>query len=183
MRWLFLAGTVFATIYTQLSATLPLTLRVRGLHPSAVGVLLALSALVMLAGQPLLTRCPLSRLPTFSALTLGYAALAVGLVGNRISHTLGPFLAATTVCSVADLVLLGRTSALVAGLAPPGQAAGYFAAYGLTWGLAGVIGPPLGTRVLDVGGPALLWLTMAAAAATLAFGHVLAGRRGTPDQR
>ena len=72
-------------------------------------------------------------------------------------HDLVPLAAATVLWSLGDLVLLGRATAVVAGLAPAGTRGGYLATYGLGWGVAAVVGPLVGTRLFAAGGPVLLW--------------------------
>ena len=57
------------------------------------------------------------------------------------------------------MLLLGLPFAIVSGLAPEGARGRYLAAYGVWWGFAAVLSPLLGTRLLETGGPRLLWLS------------------------
>jgi MFS family permease len=180
------SGTLFALIYLQIMITLPLSLAQRGLRPADSGLLLTASALTIVAGQPLLRWKLLSALPTAAGLTSGYALLALGLAGYAAAHTLGVFLAATVVWSLGDLLLTGRAYALVADLAPPAETGRYLAAYGTSWGIAGIAAPIAGTQLLQHAGVAILWITMATACLALAaiqpvIARIAAVRISQPD--
>ncbi len=163
---LLAAGTAFATTYMALVTALPLTLAARGIAPERAGLLLTVSAVTVVTGQPLLRWTPL-RAPA-RALTVGYVALAAGLLGTGASTGITGFAAATVPWSVGDLLLLGHAWTLVAGIAPPGSSGRYLAAYGLSWGVATTGAPLLATQLLAVRGPLVLWGGLAAVALALA---------------
>ncbi len=150
-------GTVFAVVYLLVGIALPLTVVARGLPAGDVGLLLTVAAATVALGQPLLAAGPVARLDDFAAMAVGYLLLAAGLVAVGLVHDLVPLAAATVLWSLGDLVLLGRATAVVAGLAPAGTRGGYLATYGLGWGVAAVVGPLVGTRLFAAGGPVLLW--------------------------
>lgn len=177
---LLLAGTVFASIYLQLTFGLPLTLEALGLGPGWFGLLLAVSAATLLLGQTLLRRTPIARLSHHRAMALGYVVLGLGLLATAYARSPLTLVAATVVWSIGDVLLLGHAYALVTRLAAARSQGSYLAAYGLSWGFAAIIAGPIGAALLDVSTSAL-WVTCAAAAVALAFGHLLASRRtGVP---
>jgi MFS family permease len=147
------AGTVFATVYLQVLLMLPVTVADRLHDPSLAGLLLAVSALTVVLSRPLLR---VLRRPVI-ALVTGYLLLAAGLGAYAVTSTLAGFVAATVVWSAGDVLLLGRTYALVADLAPPGARGRYLSVYGVSWGLAGVVAPLLGTQLLSRLGTTGLW--------------------------
>ena len=159
-------GTVFATLYLQLTIALPLTLAERGHGTSLMGVLLSLSAATMVLGQPLLGRPRMRSLDDFSVMVLGYTTLGTGLLLNGFVTGAVGFVVATVIWSIGDLVLLGRAYTIVAAIAPETSRGQYLATYGTSWGIAGVGAPLLGTQLLEHGGPHLAWVT----AATLCLG-------------
>ncbi|WP_457207545.1 MFS transporter [Nocardioides sp. P5_C9_2] len=169
---MWVAGTSFATLYLQAMVGLPLTLLDRGLPAGRMGWLLAVSALVMVAAQRLTRDWSPS---PFRAMAVGYVLLAVGMAIAGGATSTGGFVVAVTVWSVGDLLLLGHPFAVVAGLAPPGGSARYLAAYGTCWGVASVVAPLLGTRLLAVD-PAWLWGSSAALALALAAAQPALGR-------
>jgi MFS family permease len=162
------SGVVFASVYLQVSATLGLTLDQRGIPATRVGLLLALSALTVVVGQPMLSRGRLARLDPWSAMAVGYVLLGAGLLANGFAVTLGQFAGATVLWSVGDLVLMGRAYGLVADIAPAHARARYFSVYGLCWGLAAVLGPLAGTQLLAHTGPRGLWVACATGCTALA---------------
>lgn len=162
-RLLVLLGTgaVFAVVYLQVTVALPLTVVARGLPVSLVGVLLSVSAGTVVLGQPLLASRLADRVDDFSAMAGGYLLLAAGLVVNGFARSPAVFVLAAVVWSLGDLVLLGRAYAVVASLVPQGHRGEYLAAYGVSWGLAAVIAPVVGTALLAYGGPPLAWTVCA----------------------
>ncbi len=173
------AGTVFAVVYLQIAIALPLTLTARRLPVAHTGILLTVSAATLVLGQPLLHRAWLRRLDDFAAMAVGYLFLGCGLLAMGMVTSLPAFAAATVAWSVGDLVLLGRAYTVVASLAPAGARGGYLAAYGVSWGLAAVVAPLVGTQLLALGGPPLLWSALAVACLVLAVAQPVVRRHVT----
>jgi MFS family permease len=166
-------GIVFAIVYLQATIALPLTLTARGEPAGRLGLLLTVSALTIVAGQPLLK---IRARDHFSAMTLGYLVLGVGQLALGFCTSLPAFAAATVVCGVGDLILLGRAYSIVAALAPAGASGRYLATYGIGWGIAAVAAPIIGTQLLAYGGPVLVWSTCAGACLALAAAQPLLRR-------
>jgi MFS family permease len=162
------AGTVFAVLAMVLMFGLPLTLLNRGVSPSGIGIILAVSAVVQVAVQPVLGARRLLALDSFQAMTLGYLLLGVGLVANGFANDLRTFLVAAVVWSVGDVLLIGRALTIVAELAPEHARGRYMATYGLSWGVATAVAPLVGTQLLAAVGPAGLWAGCGAVAFGLA---------------
>ncbi|MEZ0088956.1 hypothetical protein [Streptacidiphilus sp. EB129] len=110
---------------------------------------------------------PFERSSAFST-TACSLLLAAGLAGFAAAHTLPTSLTATVVWSLGDLLILGRAHAQVADLAPPGGTGRYLAVYGVSWGIATVAAPLVGTQILERAGPTVLWTAMAALCLVLA---------------
>lgn len=162
------SGVAFAAVYLQINTALGLTLDRRGISASYVGLLLAASALTIVGGQPVLRRGRFARLDPWRAMTIGYVVLGIGLLATGFATTLPALAAATVLWSLGDLILLGRIYGLIADLAPAHARAQYFAVYGLSWGVATVIGPPAGTLLMDHAGPDALWTATAVVCGVLA---------------
>jgi MFS family permease len=168
---LMATGTSFATVYLAIPMALPISLAGAGRPPSDAGLLATLAALVILAAQPLLRRHgdPHPRMVS------GYVLLAVGLAIAGIRPTILGYTVATVVIAMGDALLLGYAYTLVARLAPTGAKAAYFAAYGITWGIALTIGPPLMGLVLDQGAT-VFWFAAAGAMLATGVAHGLSAR-------
>ena len=162
---LLASGTVFATIYMQLVIGIPLTLLEQGIPKSGTGVILAVSALVLIVAQRLLR---VQQLDDFRSIAIGYVLLATGLIASAFAHTLLVFLLAAVLWSLGDLFLLTRYLTQASGLAPDNARGRYLAIFGLSWGIATTIAPITVTQLLETAGPTGLWLTSAAVALVLA---------------
>ncbi|TDW19431.1 MFS transporter [Kribbella kalugense] len=162
---LLASGTIFATIYMQLIIGMPLTLLEQGLPKSGTGLILALSAITLIAAQRLLR---VQHLDDFQSIRIGYALLAAGLLVSAVAHSLAIFLVAAILWSLGDLFLLTRYLTQASGLAPDEARGRYLAVFGLSWGIATTIAPITVTQLLETAGPTGLWLTSAGVAAVLA---------------
>lgn len=165
---MLMIGTCFAIVYLQLIITLPLTLTARGHDPALLGLLLTLSAAVTVLGQVILAR---RKIDDFTAMAYGFAVLGAGLALNGVVTSLVGFAIATVLWSIGDLILLGRAYTIVAAIAPKHARGRYLAAYGVSWGIAGILAPLIGTQLLAYGGPRLLWSSAAVTCIVLATGQ------------
>jgi MFS family permease len=156
------AGTVFALIYMLMLVSLPLSLTGHGLNPASAGLVMTVSAAALVLARPLLRTRYLVRITTPKAFAAGYALMGLGLAGYAAAGSLPALLAPTVAWSLGYLLLSGRAFAVVADLAPVGAAARYLAVYGLSWGVATVAAPVLGTQMIGSFGPAALWAATSA---------------------
>ncbi|MEV5493978.1 MFS transporter [Nonomuraea fuscirosea] len=157
---LLVSGTFFALIYMQVMMALPLALTRRGLEAADAGLLSTLSAVVMVLCQPLLRRTA-TTLSHHAAMACGYLLLAAGLAGYAVADGLPGHLAATVVWSVGDVLMFGRSYALVADIAPEHARGRYLSVFGTSWGIATVVAPLCSTQLLDRAGPTGLWSGLA----------------------
>ncbi|EAQ00555.1 hypothetical protein JNB_10289 [Janibacter sp. HTCC2649] len=168
---LMATGTSFATVYLAIPMALPISLAAAGRPPSDAGLLATLAALVILAAQPLLRRHDDPHRRMVGGYVLLTAGLAIaGVVPTTIGYTLS-----TAVVALGDALLLGYAYTLVARLAPPGAKAAYFAAYGITWGIALTLGPPVMGLMLDQG-TRTFWLVASSAMLTTGVAQHLSAR-------
>lgn len=165
---LLATGTVFATLYMQIPISLPLTLIERRLPATQLGLLLAVSALIVVLAQPVLRTRALRGLDSFRALAIGHLLLGAGLLVNGFATSLTVFVAATITWSLGEALLLGHITSVVVDIAPIHARSRYLAAHGSSWGIAATIAPIAGTQLLTTTGPAGLWTTCAIASIALA---------------
>jgi len=177
---LLAAGSVFATVSMAAIVGLPLTLLARGLPPAQAGLLLTVSAVTAVAGQPLLR---LGWSPV-RAMTIGYVVLAAGLLATGFATSLVTLAGASALTALGDVLLLGHIFTIVSGLADERSRASYLAAYGVSWGVGTIAAPVLVTTLLDAGGPLLMWGVAAGASLVLAgFQPRLSRVTVSPDVR
>jgi MFS family permease len=176
---LFAVGTISATVFMMLMLGLPLTLVERNLPNYGIGLILAISALVLVAAQPLQRTQRIRQLGHFQAMTVGYLLLAVGLLVNAFATNLPTFVGAAVFWSLGDLILLGRGFTIITDIAPDHARGRYLAIYGLGWGIATTVAPLAATQLLTLAGPTPLWLTCCVAALALAATQPALRRRIT----
>jgi MFS family permease len=156
------AGTVFALIYMLTLVALPLSMAAEHLDPASAGLVMAAGTLTMVVARPLLRMRPLASLSDPVAAGYGFILMAAGLAGYCTAHSLAALLAPAAVWSIGNLLLAGRTFAVVSALAPAGAAARYLAVYGLSWGLATVAAPIAATQLISSLGAPALWAAASA---------------------
>lgn len=167
---LLASGTCFALIYMQVGMALPLALVHRGLPAADAGLLSTVSAVVMVLCQPLLRWT--AALPHHAAMTCGYLLLAAGLAGYAVADGLSAHLAATVVWSAGDVLMFGRSYAMVVAIAPEDARGRYLSIFGTSWGFATVLAPVFGTQLLEHTGPAGLWGGLALVSLLLAVAQL-----------
>jgi len=167
------AGTASATVSMVMLSGLPLALHSEGVAPRWTGLLAAVSATTVIAGQRLRRLVPDAWSP-FARMALAHLLVAVGLalaVPAVTTRTGLAYAVPAVVWSLSEVILLGEPFAVVAGLAPQRDRGRYLAAYGVSWGVATTVGPLLTTGLVAAGGPTLLWLSCAALCVLLAAGQ------------
>ena len=177
------ADSVFALVYMLMLVSLPLSLGADGMNPASAGLVMAVSTLALIAARPVLRIRRLADLPSTVAFAAAYLLMAVGLAGFAMAHTLPAMLAPTVAWSLGNLLLMGRSFAVITELAPPGAIARYLAVHGLSWGLGTVAAPVIGTWLIGAFGPGTLWTAMAAVCLVLCVAQpVLLRRLARPNQ-
>ncbi|CAN5362058.1 MFS transporter [soil metagenome] len=160
-------GTGFAVVYLAMVVALPLTVAARNLPPERTGLLLTISAVTIVAGQPLL-RWGLLGGDGFRAMTVGYVVLGAGLALTAVAASLPAFAVAVVIWSLGDLLLMGHAWTIVSRLAPASSRGRYLAACGISWGVAASVAPLVATQLLDRVGVSMTWLVLAVGAGLLA---------------
>jgi MFS family permease len=152
---------VHFSLFLQAFSTLPLVMAADGLGPAAYGAMLAGNGLVIVVAQPVAVRLLGGRDP---GAVLGVSMLLVGLgLGLcTVADSSAEYTAAMLVWTAGEIGVAVVFGAMFADLAPTDQRGGYMGVATATWGLGSVLGPLLGTALLDHGGRTALWATSAA---------------------
>lgn len=171
---LFLVASLLgAFIYFQQQGALPLHVVDQGLSYAVFGALISLNGLVVV-----LLELPLAavtqRYPRQPVIAVGFLLEGLGFALTAWALDV-PLLALTVVVwTLGEIVSAPVAQAYVADLAPPHLRGRYQGAWGLTFALALVLAPALGTAAYAVN-PTALWLACGALGA-LAAALVLGGR-------
>ena len=154
------ASTASAMVYFQQEATLPLQVIADGHSTAVFGALMSLNGLVVTAIElpfsAVTRRFPARRVIALGSVLLGCGFAATGLV------TTAPALAATVIVwTLGEIVSAPIATAYMADISPPHMRGRYAGAWGMTYGVALIAGPALGTLVYAVR-PGLVWAGCAA---------------------
>lgn len=167
-------GTLYATLVMIIVFMLPLAIDRAGHSTSLTGWVLAVAAAAAIAAQRVLARVE-QRMPPATALVIGHLALAAGL-GLWATGTPTGLIAGAVLEGASGAFLLGTYQATAARMGGPGLGAAIMTVFGLSWGVATVVAPLVGTPLL-ARGDATLWLVCAGLSVALAAGHAVRPRR------
>ena len=101
-----------------------------------------------------------SRWPHRRTLALGSALVGAGFGALVFARSSPAVVLTIAVWTFGEMMLLPGMASWVADVAPPERRGAYMGLYGTAFNLAIVIGPPLGTYLLEHAGGSALWLTM-----------------------
>jgi MFS family permease len=100
--------------------------------------------------------------PHRRALVLGSVLVGVGFGALAFARSLPAVILTIVVWTFGEMVLLPGMSSWVADVSPPESRGVYMGLYTMAFNLAIVVGPPLGTSLLEHGGGRVLWPAMLA---------------------
>jgi len=177
----FLISSLLAAfVYMQSTSTFALHVRANGLSTAAYGGLIALNgALIVLLELPIVAR--IRRLPARPVIAAGTLLVGLGLGLTALAHDLLALAATVVVWTLGEIVDASVSNAYVADLAPAHLRGRYQGAFGLTFSIALILAPALGTALFERSAT-MLWTVCGALGAVSAVLVLLGpGRRVEPD--
>jgi MFS family permease len=163
-----------AIVSAQNSTILPLSMKADGLRPSAYGLLLSLTCLLVVVGQ-LFVPALIRRFANGPVLAVSLALFAVGYGALAFAGSLAGYLAAAVVWTIGVMLGAPPNATIIAQLAPPAIRARYQAVFYLTFSLASFVAPALGGFGFEHLASGY-WLVCGAVGGLAALGHLLASR-------
>ncbi|MFI8219868.1 MFS transporter [Streptomyces sp. NPDC085932] len=156
------AGVVvlYAVVFQQAFATLPIAMARDGLPGDVYGLVMAVNGVVVIVVQPLIGH----RLDAYDKSRILATGFLLAATGSALvaAASAGPaYGAAVAVWSLGEVLVFAVTAAIVADLAPPTLRGRYNGLLGMAWGTGFLIAPLLGTRLLGIGST-VLWLSCTA---------------------
>ncbi|MFC7264067.1 MFS transporter [Streptomyces lutosisoli] len=173
---------VFAAVYEQKAAALPVVVTGRGHSAATFSLLMALNALLVVLLQLPVTRLVSGR-SRAAVLLAGGVLVGVGFGLTGLATGTLPLVGTVVVWTAGEMLYAPLAGAVSAELAPVHRRGRYQGAYGTAWSAAAFIGPAGGTWVLAHAGPGALWSLCAAAGVAAGVGCALilrTARGGAP---
>ena len=154
---LFLVSSVLgAFVYFQANATFPLQVTESGLTNADYGLLISLNGLAIVVLELPFTSIT-QRFSAIPTLAVGSLLVGLGFALNAWAESLAAFGLTVLIWTIGEIVYAPVASAYVADIAPTHLRGRYQGAWGLTWGLAFMLGPGLGAAMFAWNGDAF-WL-------------------------
>lgn len=170
----FLAASLaIAFVYMQSISTFALHVRDSGLSNAVYGALVSLNGLLIIFLELPITTVT-QRLRPRPVIAAGMLLVGLGFALTALAHTAPALVLTVLVWTLGEIIGSPVASAYVADIAPQHLRGRYQGAWGLTWGLAAILGPTLGTRMYTWN-PAGFWSSCAALGA-VAAGLIFVGR-------
>jgi MFS family permease len=169
-------------LFHQAFVTLPLDVRDHGLSSASYGSLIALNGVLIFLLQPPLARA-LSPFPRHRVLSAAAALVGIGFGMTALVHSTTGYVISITVWSIGEIVMAGLGPAVAADAAPPAQRGAYQGVFQMSFGIAALGAPLLGSFVLGRFGSAMLWSACLAVGLVAAAGQLALGslrRHGEP---
>ncbi|GAA1028270.1 MULTISPECIES: MFS transporter [Amycolatopsis] len=139
------------TLLMQAFATLPLLMTGRQFSSATYGAVLALNGFAIIVLQPLAVAALANR---DRGTVLATAMLLVGLGGGlaAMAQSISGYAIAVLLLSLGQIGLAVQFGATFAALAPPDLRSGYLGVASSAWSLGAVLGPMIGTALLEESG-------------------------------
>lgn len=154
---LFLVSSVLgAFVYFQANATFPLHVTESGLDNSDYGLLISLNGLAIVVLELPFTSIT-QRFSAIPTLAVGSILVGLGFALNAWAETLAALAFTVLIWTIGEIVYAPVAATYVADIAPTHLRGRYQGAWGLTWGLAFMLGPGLGALMFAWNGDAF-WL-------------------------
>ena len=179
---------VLAMTFFQVWATMPLFLRsFYAMSEQAIGLLLALNALIIVFTEMLLIRA-VENQDRMRVVGVGAMFVCGGLAVLALGSWWMLAVLAMVLLTVGEMLSMPITNAVVAERAGGSAVGRYMGVYTLAFSTAFVIGPIVGTAVYQNLGPRILWLGIGALGVALGIAFAalpkpLQNRKGSPKNR
>jgi MFS family permease len=152
---------VYFTTFLQTFSTLPIVMTGEGHDPGTYGAVLALNGIMIVLVQPIAVRLLDGRDP---ASVLSVSMLLVGIGGGlgAVVHSGAGHAGSILVWTLGQIGVSVMFGATFASLAPRDLRGRYMGVASATWSLGAVLGPLVGTALLDHAGRTALWAACSA---------------------
>lgn len=144
-------------VFVQSFSTMSLEITRHGFSNSTYGLIMSLNGLLVVLFELPLTTIT-KRYPARRMMALGFVIIGLGFASNVIERTLPMLVLTVMLYTFGEMLAMPVSGAYVADLAPAHRRGLYMGTWGLTWSVAFICGPGLGTLLYERS-PAALWLS------------------------
>lgn len=150
----------YAAIYFQGYSTLPLVMDDDGLHGWTYGLVIALNGIVIVLVQPFAVRL-LGERDRSVVLAASMLTVGLGFGLGAVVHEWWGYAGSVVVWTFGEIGFATVFGAVIADLAPIDLRGGYMGLTGTAWGFGSILGPLIGTSLLDSAGRTTVWAACA----------------------
>jgi MFS family permease len=143
---LLIAMLLVAFVYLQSYSTFALQVRALGFSSAVYGGLIALNGLLIVLLELPLTAWTQHRAPR-PVIAAGFLLVGIGFSLVAVAHILPLLILAVLIWTIGEMLNSPMAGAYVADRAPVNLRGRYQGAWGLTWGVALILGPVIGTSL------------------------------------
>jgi MFS family permease len=159
--------------YGQIYNTLSVYLRdVHGVPTQGYGILMSLNATIVVILQFWFTR-RLKRFAPMLLMAVGTILYMIGLTMYGIVAVYALFVAAMVIITFGEMIIMPQGQTLAANFAPEDKRGRYLALFGLSWTIAGAVGPTAAGLIMDNYNPDWVWYAAGIISAIAAAGYYL----------
>jgi MFS family permease len=169
------AATITAFVYMQSHTVYPLQIDAYGFSAKVYGMLISVNGLLVVLIELPLTAVTRHRNP-HAVMFVGYLLVGVGFGLTAFVNSLAGLAGTVAIWTLGEIVLVPVAVAHVANISPPDMRGRYQGAFGMTWGIGGVVAPIAGAAIFGAD-PRALWVLCFALCA-VAAGIVAVARPG-----
>jgi MFS family permease len=170
---------LIALLFFQHLSSLPDDMMHKGLTTEAYGWAVATNGLLIVLVQPFVIRW-LDGVAPARLLALGAALTGVGFGLTTFASTLPMYALTVAVWTAGEIVFSPVNASLVAQLSPDHLRGRYQGAFTITWSLAAMASPLLGSALLPLVGHRALWFSCGAIGLGVAAVHLTLSARALP---
>jgi hypothetical protein len=170
LLWAFTVLTLLILTAGQQSVVaLPVRFAGTGIGPLGYGLIAAMNPLTVTVLQPV-AQGWLVRLPAVPLCAAGMALIGTGIAVTGAGTGLAWYAGTSVIWTLGEIAAAGLAPAIVASIAPPGQAGAYLGTWGSALGLSTLTAAVTGAAVIRAGGLPLLWACCAAVGVAAGIG-------------
>ena len=170
-----------ALLFFQHLSSLPEDMRLKGLSTEEFGLSIAVNGLLIVLFQPLATRWATGiAKPRVLALAAALTGLGFGL--TTFATSLWTYVFTVAIWTWGEILFSPVNASIVATLSPTHLRGRYQGAFTITWSLAAMLSPLLGSLLIPIIGHRALWLGCFAIGLLVAVAHLTLSSRALPKE-